>query len=336
MKIIVSTLLAVMMLLALLIPASAAGVPEYDGDTGITTLMVFDCDRQPNGSNAFSVDTGDKTQGAASISFNVGHSSINEMVLPEEVDGTDLDTLEFDLYVSDVKLFELFGVKGQMDSGLEITSSGRSDNQEIAWTLENISFNNRGEPLKEGWNHVILPLNSGEPKTGDDPALQGDFDISCVNFMRFYMVGETTTYNITVKIDNICLSDWNAVTTAAMKEAAAKKKAEEFVADVEALAEVTAENYTTIKADVEALRTSYSKLNDIAKDYVTKAAMDKLEAAEAKIADFEANPPSDEEPKEEQPPVVEEPKTGCGASVALGGVAILALAGAMMLKKKED
>jgi hypothetical protein len=121
-----------------------------------------------------------------------------------------------------------------------------------------------------------------------------------------------------------------------MKEAAAKKKAEEFVADVEALAEVTAENYTTIKADVEALRTSYSKLNDIAKDYVTKAAMDKLEAAEAKIADFEANPPSDEEPKEEQPPVVEDPKTGCGASVALGGVAILALAGAMMLKKKED
>jgi len=329
MKKIVCMALALVMILAMTIPAMAANFEDLD----FNSVQVFDCDTKPNGSNKLTVDTAEKTEGEASLTFNTGSGVVNEMKLSSAVDCTDMDTLEFDLYVSDVSLFDLFGVVGKMDNGFEICSSGKSDNQEISWTLESIRNNHRGEALKEGWNHIILPLNSGKAYAGTDSQVQGPFDPSNVNYLRFYMVGEVLAYDITVKIDNICLTDWNAVTTAVQKEELAKKKANEFIAAVETV-EVTTENYTTIKADVEALRKQYNKLNDIAKDYVTKAALDKLEAAEAKIAELEANPPS-EEPKEEQPPVAE-PKTGCGASVALGGVAILALAGAIMLKKKED
>lgn len=344
MKRIVTVLLAVMTMLALLASALVTVGAEYDTETGITSILLFDCDVKPDGSNVLSLDKNDKTQGEASLSFQVGTRAVNVMKLPQEVDGSDLDTLEFDLYVSDVSLFDLFGVQGQMDSGLEITSSGASDNQEISWTLAQIKSNNQGDELKAGWNHVILPLNSGRADGGSDPSLQGPFDISAVNFIRFYMVGETTSYNITVKIDNICLSDWNAVTTAAKREAAAKKKAEEFIADVEAV-EVTAENYTTVKKDVEDLRVRYEKLNDIAKDYVTKAAKDKLAALEAKIAEFEANPPSADTGNDNtgnntntdnDATTGETPASGCGAVAMLGGVAILALAGAMMLRKKEN
>lgn len=335
MKKIVCMALALVMILAMTIPAMAANFEDLD----FNSVQVFDCDTKPNGSNSLTVDKAEKTEGEASLTFNTGSGVVNEMKLSSAVDCTDMDTLEFDLYVSNVSLFDLFGVVGKMDNGFEICSSGKNDNQEISWTLEGIRNNHRGEALKEGWNHIILPLNTGKADAGTDAQVQGPFDPSNVNYLRFYMVGEVLAYDITVKIDNICLTDWNAVTTAVQKEELAMKKANEFIAAVETV-EVTAENYTTIKADVEALRKQYNKLNDIAKDYVTKAALDKLVEAETKIADFEANPPSDE-PLDEQSPVdgqppVEEPKSGCGATVALGGVAILALAGAMMLKRKED
>ena len=61
-----------------------------------------------------------------------------------------------------------------------------------------------------------------------------------------------------------------------------------------------------------------------------------LEAAEAKIAELEANPPSNDEGNENTGDTTGTTDSGCGATVALGGVAMLALAGAMMLRKKED
>lgn len=341
MKKIVCMALALVMMLAMAIPAMAVDFEDLD----FNSVQVFDCDTKPNGSNSLKVDTAEKTEGEASLSFNTGAGVVNEMKLSSAVDCTDMDTLEFDLYVSNISLFDLFGVVGKMDNGFEICSSGKNDNQEISWTLEAMRNNNRGEALKEGWNHIILPLSSGKADSGTDSQVKGPFDPSNVNYIRFYMVGEVQAYDITVKIDNICLTDWNAVTTAAQKEELAKKKANEFVAAVNALAPVTAENYTTIKADVEALRTQYNKLNDIAKEYVTKAALETLTAAETKIAEFEANPPSADTGNENtdnntntdnDATTGETPASGCGAVTMLGGVAILALAGAMLLRKKED
>jgi hypothetical protein len=169
--------------------------------------------------------------------------------------------------------------------------------------------------------------------------LEGPFNIEEINFIRFFMVGEQIDHDITVKIDNFRLSDWNAVSTAAKKEELAKEKADKFVADVAALGDITAENYVTLKSDVEALRSAYDKLNDLAKEYVTKAALDDLATAEAKIAEFEANPPSVDNGNENTGnDKVDDDATGsgCGATVAFGGVAILTLAGVVVLRKKED
>lgn len=338
MKKLLAVLIVVAMAMTMILSISAAA-SVFDEETGITSIQLFSCDEKPNGNNAYSIDTENAQEGTGCLSFNVSTGQINEMKLPKAVDGTGYDTLEFDLYVSDPVLFDLFA-QGGMDSNLEISSSGECDHQEISWSLSVIKVNNKGEEIKAGWNHIILPFDSGKKDEGTKEDKKGPFDVSNVNFLRFYMVGEKKDTGITVKIDNIRLSDWDAVTTAIQREEVAKKKAGEFVADVEKLAEVTADNYTTIKADVEALRTQYNKLNDIAKEYVTKAAMDKLTAAEAKIAEFEANPPSgkpdDTIGDNTGDTTGDTTNSGCGATVALGGVAILALAGAMMLRKKED
>lgn len=341
MKKLLCAMMALALVLAMGIPAMAVNFEDLE----FNSVQVFNCDTKPSGSNALKVDTAEKTEGEASLTFNTEAGVVNEMKLSSVVDCSDMDTLEFDLYVSNLSLFDLFGVVGKMDNGFEISSSGKNDNQEISWTLESIRNSNRGEALKEGWNHIILPLSGGRADDGTDAQVKGPFDPSNVNYIRFYMVGEVQSYDITVKIDNICLTDWNAVTTAAQKEELAKKKADEFVTAVNALAAVTAENYTTIKADVEALRTQYNKLNDIAKEYVTKAALETLTTAEAKIAELEANPPSADTGNENtdnntntdnDATTGETPDSGCGAVTMLGGVAILALAGAMMLRRKEN
>ena len=89
----------------------------------------------------------------------------------------------------------------------------------------------------------------------------------------------------------------------------------------------------------------------------------KLETAEAKIAEYEANPPSnepaddpideptddpvdeptdepveEEQPKDEQPPVEEPKKSGCGASIALSALIAMIVAagfGVSALKKEN-
>ena len=333
MKKLLTVLLVVAMTMTMMLSVSAV---EYD-DLDITYVQLLSCDVKPGGKNSYTVDTQDKQEGEGSLSFRVGGGQVNEMQFPEAVNGEGMDTLEFDLYLSDAGLMDLFAAGG-MNSGFELTSSGYWDNQEISWTLSQIKANNQGGEIVNGWNHIILPLDTAVERESDGnrPGFEGPFNIADIKFIRFFMVGEQTDHDITVKIDNICLSDWNAVSTAAKKEELAKAKADAFAADVAALPEITADNYTTVKADVEALRSAYDKLNDIAKEYVTKATLDKLEAAEAKIAELEANPPSNDEGNENTGDTTGTTDSGCGATVALGGVAMLALAGAMMLRKKED
>ena len=348
MKKVLSVLLILVLTLYLSVSVFASE-PVTDEETGVTSIPLFNCDTKPSGSNAYSVDAEDKTEGEASLKFNVAAGQINNMRLPETVDGTDYDTLEFDLYVSDAALFDLFA-QGGMNSGLEITSSGKEDNQEISWNLAAIKKNNQGEEIVEGWNHIILPLDTANESQGKDETLKGPFDISSINFIRFFMVGEKTNTGIVVKIDNMRLSDWNAVAEAERQEALYREAAEKVIEKIEKIEEVTEENYKSLKTEVAAARRAYDRLGDEAKSYVTRAALDKLEFTEAKIAAFEANPPADEQPKDEtngdttgeeddgsdeQPP--EEEKTGCGASVALGGTAMIVMAlslGVSVLKKR--
>ena len=343
MKKLLTILLVVAMAMTMILSASAAEA-VLDEETGITSIQILSCDTKPNAKNNYTVDTEDFKEGTGALSLTVGKDSVNETPLPEAVDAEGMDTLEFDLYLSDPAFMDMYAAGG-MNSGLELTSSGYWDNQEISWTLAQIKANNQGGEIVEGWNHIVLPLDSAATRESDGnrPGFEGPFDITNVNFIRLFMVGEKSDPNIIVKLDNICLTDRTTVTEAAKKEALAKEKADAFVADVLALAEVTADNYTTIKSDVEALRTRYTKLNDIAKEYVTKAAMDKLAAAETQIAEFEANPPSADTGNENTDNENtgnenggNDTSSGCGAIVMMGGVAILTLAGVVALRKEED
>ena len=364
MKKLLSIVLVILLVFSLAPMVAAEDEPAYDEETGVTSISLFNCDQKPQGSNSLTVDKAEKTEGEASLSFNVGRGVVNEMPLPESVDGYGYDTLEFDLYVSSVELFNYFTVQGQMDSNLEITSSGKSDAQELAWTLGSIQGNNMGEAIVDGWNHIILPLSSAveTESVGDAPG--APFDISNINYMRFYMVGETADTGIVVKIDNFRLSDYNEVITAQRKEKADREAAKKVEDKINALEEVTAQNYETIKKSVEDARKAYNRLNDDAETYVSRTILKKLEAAEAKIAEYEANPPVDEpvedptddpvdeptddpvdEPTTEQPeqtpeeqPEQKQEDSGCGASIALSSavfaMAVLGL-GVTVLKKEN-
>jgi hypothetical protein len=243
-----------------------------------------------------------------------------------------------------------------MNSGFEVTSSGMCDYQEISWKLAEIRDHHTGEELVAGWNHIILPLSTAttRDKGSNHDELTGPFDIANINFMRFFMVNDDGT-GIVVKIDNICLSDRQAVEEEARKLAELQKAADRFVKKIEETDEITAENYEDLKLKVISCRSMYDKLSDEAKALVPAAALEKLERCEKAIADFEANPPSDEptddptdeptdeptddEQPEENPPVEEPKKGGCGASMALSAVALLGLAmtmGTAVLRKKED
>ena len=154
------------------------------------------------------------------MSLKVGKDSVNETPLPEAVDAEGMDTLEFDLYLSDPAFMDMYAAGG-MNSGLELTSSGYWDNQEISWTLAQIKANNQGGEIVEGWNHIVLPLDSAATRESDGnrPGFEGPFDITNVNFIRLFMVGEKSDPNILVKLDNICLTDRTTVTETAKKEA---------------------------------------------------------------------------------------------------------------------
>jgi hypothetical protein len=345
MKKVIAMLLVAVLALTLVLSVSAESESWVDPDTGISYLQLLNCDQKPGGSNNYEVDKENMQEGEGCLSFVVSKDSVNQMLLAEPVDGEGYDTLEFDLYVSDVVLFDLFAVGGT-NSGLEITSSGYCDNQELSWKLGEIRDFNEGGELAVGWNHIILPLDTAIPRTedGHHPDVAGPFDITNINFMRFFMVGESGEHTITVKIDNICLSDRKAITAEAEKQAALKKSAEKVIEKINDLPEITAENYQDYKLNVASCRSLYDKLSEEGREYVPADLLKKLLKAEAAIAHYEANPPSEEQPDDQQPdgekPDDETPDDGkgCQGMMSVGAVAMIVMAlslGVTVLNKKK-
>jgi len=346
MKKVIAMLLVAVLALTLVLSVSAESESWVDSDTGISYLQLLDCDTKPGGRSAYEVDVENAQEGDACLTFNVGSGQVNEMILEEAIDGEGYDTLEFDLYVSDVTLFDLFAVGGT-NSGFEITSSGYCDNQELSWKLGEIRDCNEGGELAVGWNHIILPLDTAIPRSedGHHPDVAGPFDITNINFMRFFMVGESVEHTITVKIDNICLTDRKAITAEAEKQAALKKSADKVIEKINELPEITAENYQDYKLKVASARSLYDKLSEEGQEYVPTDLLKKLEAAEAAIAHYEANPPSEEQPDDQQPDG-EKPDDdqqpddgkGCKGMMSVGAVAMIVMAlslGVTVLNKKK-
>ena len=165
-------------------------------------IPLLDCDTPLE---HMTLDTENAVQGTgcASVTFTNNTSVITPNKLDIPIDGTGMEFLEFDLYISDPTLFE-DGLFIGAEAALEITSAGTCDYEELTFTWETIiRYGLAGQELKEGWNHVVLPLSLGQ-ETG----YNSTFDLSQIDFMRFYII---PTYKLpageyTVKIDNICLS----------------------------------------------------------------------------------------------------------------------------------
>jgi len=83
------------------------------------------------------------------------------------------------------------------DGQIELTSSGKSDDHEYSWNLDQLIPN-----LKNGWNEVTLDLSAAN-KSGD-----GGPDINAFNFFRIYLWTASKDHNDeTLGIDDIRLME---------------------------------------------------------------------------------------------------------------------------------
>ena len=300
----------------------AAKVNESELAADEHSISLFGCNEVP-ANTKFTIDQENKTGGFGSLLLilNPGEDSVNPIVLPAAVDGTGYDTLEFDLYVSDLALFD--GEHGS--NQLEITSAGTSDQEEKNWDIKAIKEQNKGGELVVGWNHIILPIPA-------DAAV----NLANVNYIRFYCLKPDIEAPVALQFDNFRLSDYQAVQTAEAKEDA--EKIDERIGKLD---EVTADNYVSMKIKVQGARAAYDKLSDQAKSFVNADMLAKLVAAETAITNFEENPPvqEPETPVTPDEPTTPEKKGGNTTLIIIIVVAVVVIAGVVVLivvKKKKS
>jgi len=167
--------------------------PEATEDS----VLIESCNTQPQG--AFELDTTSPAEGEGCWSITTPAAGALAFHAWETgIDASGRDVIEFDLYISDLEALKSM----KRMCALELSSSGKSDVQEIAFSGEQIvEFGRYGQEWQVGWNHVVLRLADATATNGKDKV---PFDISNVNFVRFYLL--TATDSHTIKIDNICLS----------------------------------------------------------------------------------------------------------------------------------
>lgn len=158
--------------------------PEIEGKS------FDDCESLNEWGSDFTLSLdGDSKQGDYSIRAEGEGVVIYQKTMSSIFDATtevDRETghFAFSLYISDVSKINLDGP----DNGIEISSSGAPDNQELGWKLDG------SLDLVSGWNDLVFSL-----KDGIDSG--GTIDLSAINFMRIYHTGMSGS--LVFKIDNI-------------------------------------------------------------------------------------------------------------------------------------
>lgn len=286
------------------------------------TIPLFDCSVQLGD---FSVDTADYKAGGSSLSYTLGNYTdaagnaistngqasfqfqFNQFTGRDAIDVSKMDTLEFWLYVSDVKALE--GIHFA-DNALELTSGGTCDREETNWRLSDIL-----PQCKDGWNAIRLPFLQG--------GTTGDTDWTRLNYMRFYFVNaqNVPAKPIVIKIDNIRLTDYVAQESGQYRPQveALHNKIKAAVADIPAWdrddAEIVAqyaENCDRWQELHDELLEEYDALpmlaQALAAEMTVKKELNSLNRWLDRYADYlkqeektETDPPVQEPPKEEPP-----------------------------------
>jgi len=149
-------------------------------------VLITNCDNASGWQGGLGTDKREKTEGKASIVKTFRPKNTTGIVLYypfNAVNGTGMNTLEFDLYISHPDFFE-----HTADCSIELTSSGTWDQQEASWSPK--------RPLTEGWNKLVLPIP------------ENTCIMSRINFFRLYGVGiePYTSDNVVIRIDNMRLT----------------------------------------------------------------------------------------------------------------------------------
>ncbi len=144
-------------------------------------VVLQRCDRTNlwTGSNTLSVDSGDKKEGIASLTFTGSGTNWFVKTFSQVYSGVDESGyLSFWLYVSEPASFDGTGQ-------VEITSSGGPDTDEYSWDMSTLG-------LTAGWNELVLPLSSATKS--------GNPELNAINFFRVY---QNLSASTTAKIDDI-------------------------------------------------------------------------------------------------------------------------------------
>ena len=330
-------------------PLPAEELDAIEAASDENSVAVFGFNTKFGG---MTIDKENKRAGSACANFDVHLGGVHQKKFDTPIDASGMDTLTFDLYVSDLALFDMFAGEG-MNSGLELTSSGDADYQEVSWKLAGIRDRNIGDEIVVGWNHIILPLETADVNPGGDENNDryGDFDISRIDFIRFFMVNEATDAGITLKIDNMRL-DNSGIARAEAKAAADKAAADKVVERINKIGEVTLDSiraiekaegeYAELTAEQQALVSNYDVLT------AARAKYDELKAAEDNKPSGDENKPSDEttgedeKPADENKPTDEKPVDEEGGSnvviiiVVVAVVVVAAVVVVIILAKKKN
>ncbi len=130
---------------------------------------------------AFTVDTANAVEGTGCATAS---APSDVMTISRKYDKPiDLSRIKDNGYVYVWIYVENAAALRTNDGQLELTSSGKSDVNELGWTLpKEVTF-------KDGWNEILLKV---DPKT--------ECDLSAVNYMRLYMFTDSEN---TIKIDRL-------------------------------------------------------------------------------------------------------------------------------------
>ena len=209
----------------------------------------------------------------------------------DAVDATGMDTLEFDIYISDLKVLE--HLKNNTSSGsIELCSGGSCDKGEKAIGIPSLVDYLERNNVQVGWNHCAFEV---EPLPGT-PGDYGPFTLANIDYIRFFWTDMTDCgEDLIMKLDNFRMTDAKAQADKAAAEFEAKVLEDNagLIANMEALktvyeGELNADNFASAKAKYSNTKAAFEKLSAEAQEILkAKGYYQHISKAKKAIEDYE-------------------------------------------------